>query len=53
MVLLGYKVGGNSDMTDGEHIGGEKVLYEKGCIVQRKAKKRETFHIYWYYKLTG
>ena len=39
-------------MTGNEHIGGEKVLCDKGCIARRKAKKIETFHSYWAYKLT-
>ena len=41
MVLIGDKVGGNLDITGDEHIGGEKLLCEKGCIAQRKATKKQ------------
>ena len=37
MVILGDEVGGNLDMTDDGHIGGDKLLCEKGCISQRKS----------------
>ena len=40
MLIHGERVGGNIDMTVNGHIGGEKLLCEKGCIVQRKATKR-------------
>ena len=40
MVLVGYKVGGNIDMNFDGHIGGEKVLYEKGSIAQIKSTKK-------------
>ena len=39
-------------MAGNEHIGGEKMICEKICIAQIKAKKSETFHSYWAYKLT-
>ena len=40
MVLLGEKVSGNIYMTGNGHIGGEKVLFEKGCISQRKSTEK-------------
>ena len=40
MVLLGNEVGGHTDMTGDGHIGGEKLLCEKGCISQRKATRK-------------
>ena len=40
MLLIGDKVEGNPDMTVNIHIGREKLLCEKGCISQRKKKKR-------------
>ena len=40
MVLLGEKVRGNIYMTGNGHIGGEKVLFEKGCISQRKSTEK-------------
>ena len=39
-------------MTGDGHIGGNKLLSEKGCIAQRKAKIKEKNHSYWDYKLT-
>ena len=45
MVLLGGKVGGNIDMAGDGHIGGEKMICEKGCIVQRKYKKSKKFTV--------
>ena len=41
MVLLDDKVGVNLDMNGDGHIGGEKVLFEKGCIAQRKETKKK------------
>ena len=38
MVLLGDEVGDNLDMTGDGLIGGEKLLYDKSFIAQRKAK---------------
>ena len=32
MVLLGDKVGGNLDMTGDGHIGGNKIICEKGFM---------------------
>ena len=40
MVLIGDKVGGNLDVNGNGHTGGEKVIYEKGCIAQKKLKKQ-------------
>ena len=47
MVLLGDEIGGNLDMSDNGHIGGEKVLCDKGFILQIKATKTEIFYSYW------
>ena len=32
MVILGYKVGANIDITGDGHIGGDKLFREKVCI---------------------
>ena len=40
MVLLGDEVGDNIDMTGDGHIGGEKLICEKGCISQIKATRK-------------
>ena len=37
MVLIGYEVRDNIDMNGYGYIGGEKLICEKGCILQRKA----------------
>ena len=37
MVLTGEEVGSNIDTTGDGHIGGVKLLCEKGCIAQRKS----------------
>ena len=41
MVLLGNEVGVNIDMTGDGHIGGYKLISEKGCIAKWKATKKE------------
>ena len=41
MVLLGYEVGANLDMTGDGHIGGDKLLCRKVCTVQRTATRKE------------
>ena len=54
MVLLGDEVGANLDMTGDGNIGGEKLLYEKGCISQRKATvKAKHFTVIGLTKLFG
>ena len=40
MLIHGERVGGNIYMTVNGHIGGEKLLCEKGCISQRKATRK-------------
>ena len=40
MGLFGNKVGVNLDMTDDGHIGGDKLLCEKGCISQIKSTRK-------------
>ena len=37
MVIIGDEVGGNLDITGDVHIGGEKLIFEKGCISQIKS----------------
>ena len=41
MVLIGNEVVGNLDVTGDGHIGGEKILSEKGCITKIKATRKE------------
>ena len=41
MVLLGYEVGANIDMTGDGNIGGDKFLCRKVCNVQRTATRNE------------
>ena len=54
VVLLGYEVGGNLDMTGDGHIGGEKLLCEKFCIAQIKAtRKNKHFTVVGLTKLLG
>ena len=54
MVLLGNEVGGNFDMNGDGHIGGEKFICEKGCISQRKEKrKNKHFTVIGIAKLLG
>ena len=38
MLIIGDKFGGDIDMTSDGHIGGDKLLCDKRCIVERKAK---------------
>ena len=54
MVLLGDGVGANLDTTGDGHIGGDKFLCEKGCIVQRKTtRKAKHFTVIGLTKLFG
>ena len=53
MVLLVDEVGGDLEMTGNGHIGGDKVIYEKGCIAQRKAKKVKNFTVIGITNLLG
>ena len=51
MVFLGDEVGVNIDVDGDGHIGGDKVICEKGSYKENQ-QKSETFHSYWDYKLT-
>jgi hypothetical protein len=39
--LVGDEVGGNTSQKGDGHVGGKKVVSEKGCVSQLKASKRE------------
>ena len=48
------EVGGNIDMNGDGHIGGEKFIFEKGCIEKSKAtRKNKYFTVIGITKLFG
>ena len=46
MVLLGNEFGDNIDITDDEHIGGQKFLCEKSCVAKIKATRKTKHFIF-------
>ena len=54
MVLIGYEVRDNIDMDGYGYIGGEELISEKGCILQRKATiKPKYFTVIWITNFLG